>query len=184
MLAIALILLSIVLMLFIFNKPKKASVKPSQYDSVLNTRLANIKKIDSIKPVLLEQKYKFQKKASEKNVTAKAKIAKYKQSLKDGDTTKAIEHIDSALNTIEAVAVLQTFAQSVSDTIIAKQAVQIAAFEGLLTMTRTEVNRLNTQVIALQFENEELKDKLKKRRKKRGALLTGLIIAGGYLLLK
>lgn len=183
MVAIALILISVIFMIFILGKPKKVESKPSQYDSVFAYRIGNIKKIDSIKPEILEKKQEYQKKARQKSVEAKAKIAQYKQSLKDGDTIKAVQYIDSAVNTFLAVDTMQGFVQSYADTLISKQATQIAAYEGLLTMTRTEMNRLDTQVKALQFENKELKDKAKKR-KRLNILLTGIIISIGYLIAK
>lgn len=185
MLATALILLSIVFFLFMAGKDKHKlpKNKPSQYDSVFKMRIDNIKKIDSIKPVLFEQKYHYQKKARSKATSAKANAALYDKSIKDGDTSIALQHIDSAIAQFKEAEKLADTATSFSDSIIGKQAAQIAAYEGLLTMTRTELSKTNKLVINLQTENAELKEKLK-RRKKRGAILTGIIISGSYLLLK
>lgn len=183
MIAIAIILLSFIFFIFILGKPKKIEPKPSHYDSVFKMRIDNIKKIDSVKPILFQEKYNYQKKARAKATSAKANVALYDKSIKNGDTATALQHIDSAIAQFKDAEKLSDSATSFSDSIIGKQAVQISAYEGLLTMTRTEINRLDSQVKALQFENADLKDKLKKRNR-RNILLTGIIIAGGYLLLK
>lgn len=183
MLFIAALLFLVVVCLFMSGRSKKPQPKPTQYDSIFKYRIDNIKKIDSAKPVLFERKLNYQKKARQKAATAKANIALYKKSIKDGDTAIALQHIDSVITSFSDIETFTDSAQSYGDSIIAKQSVQIAAYEGLLTMTRTEMNRLDKEVKALNFENQELKDKIK-RRKRNGVLLTGIILLSGYILIK
>lgn len=183
MLFVAVLLLLVVFCLFMSERSKKPAPKPSKYDSVFYERITNIKKIDSVKPILLERKYHYQKKARAVSVSAKANIALYKQSVKDGDTSKALEHIDSVIHNYADIEALRDSAQSYSDSIIGKQSAQIAAYEGLLTMTRTELKRLDSEVQALKYENEELKEKAKKRRRL-NVLLSGIILSLGYLIAK